>query len=239
MLLWDIIPLFYDGRGSGSPTFSADGSQSLFWHENDNGTSELLIHNFKNGKDQIVETGLGGKNQSPEWSEEANTILFSHRAIDDNGQPYTDPRPEDGLYEINLATGVAKKLTQVPITAFSQLLAPDGYIYFMAKNGEGAMHVQRIPSSGGSPEQVTPDENSPAYFPSLSADGKTLFFSGRAASGDTRILKMRLPSGPIEEITGAANAKTITYGATNEKTSIHCNTRITVGNTVCRRRKPI
>lgn len=193
--------LNYDGLGYGPPALSSDSERGLFWRDYEDGTSDLLIHDFTTGADQTVETGLVGKNQSPSWSHDERKILFSFRAVDENGREFQTPQPGDGLYEIDIHTRELSRLTRQPIAAYGQVSAPDGFLYFMTENSAGVMHIHRVPNTGGVPEQVSPDTVGPAYFPALSADSNSLLFSGRGPSGHTRILSMPLGGGKPEQVT--------------------------------------
>ena len=191
---------FYSGPGSGPLVLSADGTRGLFWQEFEGGNSKLIIHDFKTGDHSTIETGLTGQHRSPKWLQGDHRILFSYQAVNQNGHPFDTRQPQDGVYQIELQTDSVTKLTQTPIAAYGQVVAPDGQIYFMAKNAEGVMHIQRIPLGGGQPEQVSPDNNSPAYFPAISEDGTTLYFSGRITPGKTRILSMPLSGGNAQQV---------------------------------------
>ncbi len=193
--------LRYEGLGYGPPVLSSDNNRGLFWRDYEDGTSDLLIHDFTTGMDHTIETGLAGKNQSPSWSDDERKILFSFRAVDENGREFDTPQSEDGLYKIDPHTRELTRLTREPAAAYAQVSAPDGFLYFMAENSAGVMHIYRIPDEGGTPEQVSPDTSGPAYFPALSADNNTLFFSGRGLSGRTRILSMPLSGGEPGQIT--------------------------------------
>ena len=188
------------GDGYGPPQISSKGDVTLMWRDYEDGSADILTHNFGSNQSTLLEIELGGKNQSPEWAGKTNEIIFSHRAIDDEGKPSDTPLAEDGIYHLSLKSNEISKLSQVPLAAYSLLWGPDGNIYFMANPANTGMQIFRMPQTGGIAEQVTPDEFAPAYFPALSADGQQLLFSGKAPSGRTRIFSMPLAGGTPTQI---------------------------------------
>lgn len=188
--------LLYDGDGAGPPRWSADGSKLVFWTGGLNaGESELLVLDYMTGDQRVVETGLGGRNASPNWTPDGRHLVFSHMSEDAGA---------GGLYRIALTGGPATRLTHDGRAAYSPVMSPDGaFLYFMAEGDTAAMQIYRVAVQGGTPEPMTASENAPAYFPRLSLDGRQLLFAGRTPDGHTRIMTMptNAPRTPGEVLT--------------------------------------
>lgn len=193
--------LMYEGDAAGTPAWSPNGSKMALWHPYDDGTSELFIQNFDSGAGTILDTGLGGVNTGPDWSPDGMKLVFSHRDLNEDGNQNETAAGADGLYILDLETGHLTRLLNRPMAAYAATWTPSGTIYFMAAGTDGASHVYRVEEMGGDPIQVSPSENSPAYFPSLSHDGRHILFSGRVSGGNTRTLVMPIEGGKVREVT--------------------------------------
>ncbi|MBO6506206.1 MAG: PD40 domain-containing protein [Kordiimonadaceae bacterium] len=191
----------YDGESAGPPELSQSGQMALHWRDHEDGSSDIFVHNLGSGESSPISVSLGGQNRSPAWAGDGNHVIFSHRSIDDTGQPFDTPQPHDGIYLASIDGGNARKLSALPLAAYKLVWAPDGFIYFMANDENERSQIYRIPHSGGEPKRVTVNANAPAYFPAVSADKKHLLFAGKVASGRTRILSMPLAGGDAKTIT--------------------------------------
>lgn len=207
LALYSIAPdgsdyrLFYDGKGEGPPGPPSKHKLMVFWESNDDGTSDLMVHDFATGHNERLETGLGGKNTAPVLSPNGQELVFSHRDLDENGIENKHAASADALYVMRLHDRAVRKLTPEPTIAYSPAWSPGGQIFFMGPDEKGVMHIYKVRLAGGTPVRVTAPDNAPAYFPAISHDGRHLLFSGRVANGRTRTLKMPIQGGPPEQVT--------------------------------------
>ncbi|WP_262695758.1 TolB family protein [Kordiimonas aquimaris] len=172
------------GRGEGPAYWSPDGRfLTMRTPYGDNGVSQLMIYDPSTEATHTIETGLPGQNTIPSWSPDGQHLVFSHKPL---GQ-------ERGgeLYRININGGEADRLTHNNMEEYKTSWSPDGKaIFFMANEHNGPSHIYRVSAFGGAAVRMTSDNNSPAYFPEVSADGTTVYFSGLNAKGETRIMAL-------------------------------------------------
>lgn len=156
----------------------------------EDGQSELIIVTLETGEARVVVTGLVGKSTGPNWSPDGQALVFKHLRTGQTESPE--------IYRIPVHGGQAQQLTFNNIEEFKLTWSSDGQtIYFMGNVGQGPSHIYRVSANAGASVRMTHDDNAPAYFPALSHDNTTIFFSGTAQSGETRI--MMLPAKAAEE----------------------------------------
>ena len=154
------------------------GSQEI-WVARSDGTGAMLLTR-----------GAAGRNRgSPRWSHDGKRIVF-------------DSSSEDGVrraYVIDAAGGAPRPASDYHAN-FPSWSLDDKWIYF-GSNRSGRMEVWRVPSDGGTPEQVTREGGN---APRVSADGTLYYRRG------TTLYARPLAGGPdqpiVEGVAGISSA---------------------------------
>lgn len=119
---------------------------------------------------------------------------------------FTAVRNNDGnfdVYDIDVATGVERRLTTDPAFDDGADFAPDGIMYF-SSGRSGAVHIWKMNPDGSNPTQITNDPAYQDWFPHPSPNGEWLLWLATAAGtapfdGDQHVRLMLAPldgSGP-------------------------------------------
>ncbi|HYK34380.1 winged helix-turn-helix domain-containing protein [Alloacidobacterium sp.] len=103
--------------------------------------------------------------------------------------------PDDILWRANPDGSDRVQLTSPPLEPAAPAWSPDGtQIIFMAPSPQG-WHAWIVPSSGGSPQRLLPEDSGQETFPSWSPDGRKIIFStgsfyDRIKGSDIRVLDL-------------------------------------------------
>jgi Tol biopolymer transport system component len=157
------------------PGISPDGKHLVF-HRPRNGTADIWIMD-ENGENARQVTDLGSKTMGyPRWSPDGKRIAF-HAWVGDKPQIHIldVDRALNGASPAKRGDGV-KQITDATLGFFSPGWSPDGkYIY--ANRAVGGARIFRIPSNGGTPEDLF--EGVTAM---ITPDGRTILYGklGRA-----------------------------------------------------------
>jgi len=141
------------------PQFSPNGKKLAYMSDR-NGTMEIWIAN-RDGSNPFQLTAVGAAG-TPRWSPDSQSVAF-------------DVQSRDGekIVTMNLHGGGPQVLAEGVVPSWSR----DGkWVYFAQSRGEG-WQVWKIPSSGGTPVQVT-RQGGHAALESL--DGKYLYYAKNA-----------------------------------------------------------
>ena len=148
-----------------------------------------------------------GSNSAPAWSPDSRSLLATLSR--DGGSQ---------LYQIEVSTGEAKRLTQNAGIDTEPCFTQDGSkIYFVSDRG-GSPQIYRMSATGGSVERVT-FGGSYNISPALSPDGRWLTYISRVG-GQFKVQVMNLSTGQSSAITDttaderpsfAPNSKLIVY----------------------------
>ena len=158
-----------------------------------------------------------GSNSAPAWSPDSRYLLATLSR--DGGSQ---------LYQIDVASGEAKRLTQNSGIDTEPTFSLDGSkIYFVSDRG-GSPQIYRMGATGGAAERVT-FAGSYNISPSLSPDGRWLTFISRVG-GQFKVQVMNLS-------TGQSNA--ITETAADERPSFAPNSKLIVYATVLQGREAL
>ena len=98
------------------------------------------------------------------------------------------------------------QLTSPPLSPRSLDLSPDGtQLVFEAQSPQGP-HVWIVPSTGGSPLRVLPEDSGPEIFPSWSPDGrKIIFATGKPGDSESYIRILDLTSHRVTTLPGSGD----------------------------------
>ena len=176
--------LFRAGGRNGSPRWSPDGTRIAFVS---NREDHNLMGVFDIARRKITWIAPSvDRDSDPRWSADGTRIAFVRRpglAFDaDAASQFRARGPADlAIWVAEAATGRARELWRTPkesarFHAFRNFeLATNDRILFTAEREEWN-HVFSMPSTGGSPEDITPGEAFVEHL-GLSSDGATLYFS--------------------------------------------------------------
>jgi dipeptidyl aminopeptidase/acylaminoacyl peptidase len=112
----------------------------------------------------------------PQWSPDSSRISYTTRPT---------PKADDGglsdVWVMNIASGEKKKIEDTPASSDNARWSPDGkwlaYTGSTDPSGVSTSYVYVIPSTGGTPKQLTAKFDLNAGTPVWSRDGKTLYFN--------------------------------------------------------------
>ncbi len=138
--------------------------------------------------------------EAPNWTRDGAALIFNqdgtmHRWRLDNGA-----HPIDSTLPLASAPTL---ISTAPETACNNDhgLSPDGTQLAVSNRGpDGKSRIYIVPSTGGTPRQVTPD--GPSYWHGWSPDGKTIAFTGQRA-GEFDIYTVPVSGGPETRLTTA------------------------------------
>jgi TolB protein len=158
-----------------------------------------------------------GSNSAPAWAPDSNSLLATLSR--DGGSQ---------LYQIDVASGEAKRLTQNPGIDTEPSYSKDGSkIYFVSDRG-GSPQIYRMNVNGTGAERVT-FTGSYNISPALSPDGRWLTYISRVG-GQFKVQVLNLS-------TGQANA--ITETSADERPSFAPNSKLIVYATVLQGREAL
>jgi Tol biopolymer transport system component/DNA-binding winged helix-turn-helix (wHTH) protein len=144
-----------------NPDFSADGTRVTFTSTR-SGTEEIWVSNV-DGSAATQITSVGGPNTSnSRWSPDGRMILFNSRRSGSSD-----------LYVLEVATRSLKRLTEDPTDEYEPRWSRDGQSIYFASTRSGRPEVWRMPSGGGTAQQVTRHGGAAA---AESADGRWLYY---------------------------------------------------------------
>jgi hypothetical protein len=138
--------------------------------------------------------------EAPNWTRDGAALIFNqdgtlHRWRLDNGI-----HPIDSTLPLSTASTL---IPTAPETACNNDhgLSPDGTQLAISNRGEdGNSRIYIVPSTGGTPRQITP--TGPSYWHGWSPDGKTIAFTGQRA-GEFDIYTVPVTGGPETRLTTA------------------------------------
>ena len=144
------------------PDFSPDGSKIAFSSARDGLEQEIWVARADGGGPMLLTRGAAGRNRgSPRWSHDGKRIVFDSSSADGVRRAY-----------IVDAAGGTPRLVSEYHANYPSWSHDDKWIYFGSSHS-GRVEVWRVPSDGGTPEQLTRDGGS---VPRESADGRTLYY---------------------------------------------------------------
>jgi Tol biopolymer transport system component/DNA-binding winged helix-turn-helix (wHTH) protein len=155
------------------PQFSPDG-QKLAYMSDRSGTMEIWIAN-RDGSNPFQLTAVGGAG-TPRWSPDSGAIVFD---VDSN----LGPR----IVLMTLHSGVPQTLAEGVCPSFSR----DGKWIYFASPRLGDWQVWKVPSTGGSPLQVTRHGGHAALE---SLDGQWVFYA-KNATAEPEVWRVRVHGG--------------------------------------------
>jgi Tol biopolymer transport system component/DNA-binding winged helix-turn-helix (wHTH) protein len=164
--------LWSSSEADSAPKFSPDGSRVAFqslrsgtqeiWAVGSNGVNPVKLTSF--------EKGLTG---SPSWSPDGSQLTFDARL-----------KERSHIYSIRLEGGAPQTLTAGDFNDILPRWSPDGRWIYFGSNRSGAWQIWRVPSVGGTAEQVT---RQGGFVGVASLDGQWLYFAKDDAAGIWRV----------------------------------------------------
>lgn len=141
---------------------SPDGTQIAVSDYDANNVS--FIHLVPTGGGEARQLTAQGPSYFHGWSPDGRRIAFT--AVRNNDNNYD-------VYDIEVATGVERRLTTAGTFDDGAYYAPDGTMYFTS-NRSGAFRIWKMNADGSNQTQVTNDEAYQDWFPHVSPDGRWL-----------------------------------------------------------------
>jgi acylaminoacyl-peptidase len=199
--LYDRLIYRFNARGYLKPGFT-----QLFVIASDGGAPrQLTTGNFPHGD---VPFGGGG---SPVWTPDGNYLLFSA-----NLRPDYDYEPlNTEVYEVAVADGAVKQLTDRKGPDNSPALSPDGktiaYVGFDDRyQGHQTTHLYLMDRDGSDPRVATPKLDRDVQDPRWAPDGSGVYFL-YDDQGDTK-LAFYSPRGTVKELASHIGSGGSSYG---------------------------
>ena len=156
-----LIKTGFNGGNDFCHSISPDGRMLAFGHHSRFNRTDVYVVPIGGGRPRRVTRK--SPSDSPSWSPDGKTLIFSRRMQD-----------RVGIYTIPAAGGEEKLLVSTASGGFAEY-SPDGrYIYFNS-NVSGPMEVWRVGPDGSQPEQLTHD-GAGNWCPHVSPDGRSLAF---------------------------------------------------------------
>ena len=185
------VPLFAPtSRNNTSPGhFSHDGSKLVFVSNRGSMDAELWMANVDGSSPrQLTFFGSARGMLAGSWSPDGSRIVFD-TALDGNHD----------IYVISAGGGRPVRLTTAPGLDGPGDWSADGqWIYYASEAKGGVWNIWRIPSDGGSPEQITTQGG---FEPHVSPDGLHLYFlADPPLAGKGRLMRMPITGGEAEAI---------------------------------------
>jgi serine/threonine protein kinase len=162
-----IVP---DGR----IVYSANHSRNwdLFIADADGGNSRQLIFDNR-------------FHASPTACDDGHTLIFSSNSSTGNR-----------LWKLDLESGASTQLTSGPADNFPTCQGTGAWVYYVAPGTDGAVHIFKMPLSGGSPVQVSNRITLSPVF--ISMDGRYLAFASPAKGGVVKLAVVSAETGAVE-----------------------------------------
>jgi Tol biopolymer transport system component len=181
------------GEACGSPRFSADGKQLIFWDTD--GRSQFAVRVLDVDSGKIVEKfdilGPAGVDLTPDGEQ----IVMGKAAVWETFYNYHD------LYVRDRRTGRERRLTD-GLRARDPAVSPDGSLVAFTTNELGSMSLALIPFGGGKHRVLYRGRDSDQIFtPRWSPDGRQLVYSRWRAGGNRDIYLMDVASRRTRRLT--------------------------------------
>ncbi|MDR3691795.1 MAG: hypothetical protein P4L46_20615 [Fimbriimonas sp.] len=186
------------GQGGQIPCWSPDGSKLLYSNTTGSGSSQIFSIN-SNGTGQPTQLTTGTNLLShPQYGPDGTTIYYMQGA---------------GTTQLfSLVNGVSTAVTPSSYTPAWFCVSPDGTQICFSGNGPNsqfAFQLYMVPSSGGTPTQLTSSTGG-GYYPAWSPDGSTIAFVTYDTQGGPAIYTMPANGGPAVKISNAGVPSSIT-----------------------------
>lgn len=181
------------------PAFSPDNARIAFRSERDGGG--IFVMRAQGG--QVRK--LSDKGYHPVWSPDSREIIYTLELVD---YPQNRGLPPDGLWAINVASASTRQISDQDI-AMPQWSPHWRRIAYWGQRKDGQRDIWTIPASGGTPVEVTNDEDLD-WNPVWSPDGKYLYFASDR-SGTMNLWRVAIdeqsgkPLGQLEQVRTPSN----------------------------------
>ncbi len=157
------VQLTFDPRTASAPVWNPDG-KSIIYSSQRAGSRTLWQVNLDEGTSHPLLTGSGDDN-FPDISSDGTRLVYSNR------------RERFALVISHLDTGQHTVLHESRQLLLGPELSPKrDTVAFFGFASDGAVHLFKMPLSGGSPMQLTFDSQATHAIPRWSADGKDIYF---------------------------------------------------------------
>jgi len=158
-----LVPSTSDTDQGPGPQFSPDGRKLAFMSDR-SGTMEIWVSN-RDGSNAFQLSAVGGAG-TPRWSPDSQSLAFDVNTS--NGAK---------IVTMDLRGGAPTILTQDSFHSVCPSWSHDGKWIYFASTRSGEWQVWKIPTSGGTPVQVT---HHGGHAPIEAVDGKTLYYAKNA-----------------------------------------------------------
>lgn len=182
------------GVGMFEPSLSADGSRVAFRTaanlvgQNPDGSFEVYVYDRRTGVTRQVTSTPGGSGSSitvPMITPDGSAVIFR------SGWDFFSNSPGSTfqLWEVNVATGVYRRVTSNPASTpvTDPRISGDGkFLTFLARinptgqNPDGSLEVFRIDRVSGVQVQISNNVTVAAQFPDINSDGSRIVWGDRA-----------------------------------------------------------
>lgn len=238
-------PFTGDGHSDGNPRWSPDGRRLAFISDRDKPGSQIYIIQADGGEAQKLTQLEEGSVQSLAWSPDGSRIAFLFRATPDvwrekakkereekelsppvrkhtklfyrlDGEGYFDGSYAQ-IWVVTVATGEARRLTDLPHHLSAPSWSPDGNRLLFAANLHEDDDLEPllddlwiIPADGGEPVRLEAPAG-PKWGPVFSPDGKWIAYGGHTDLEDTwggrndRVLVIPAEGGEARDLTGSSD----------------------------------
>ena len=145
-----------------------------------------------NTKSKAFESFMGGLSaQDLDFSKDGQWVAYSSY-------------PEGILWRSKLDGSEKLQLSSSPIYASLPRWSVDGktIVFYDVQPGKTA-RIYEVPSAGGAPQPLLPDDSGPQGDPSWSPDGKSVIFGGPGGGGPTMIRILNIDTHQIETVKGS------------------------------------
>ncbi len=170
------------------PIIRLKGIYSAVWHPskpliafegNDGTQSDLYTYDIDSGKLTNI-THDKWRDANPAWSSDGTTLLYSSERMKKDQSDFKHPYQHD-IYSINVQDGSRKQYTQTDDNENYPLFSSDGrnIVYTCDENGISNLWIRDL---NGNARPVT-NILGGIFYPSLSSDNRTLYFSAFQNSG--------------------------------------------------------
>jgi Tol biopolymer transport system component len=174
-------------QGQENAQYSPDGKRVAFASERSGGLG--IWASDVDGSNLVQISNPREESRNPQWSPDGKKIAFQ-----------SSPADQSEIYVADLSERIPRKL----VTNVSRLSWPtwsrDGkWIYFMS-NEDGRTGIYRCPASGGDAIALSQDTN--GFFAQESFDGRTVYFSSRAANPVLKKVSLTALPGTASDVEG-------------------------------------